>query len=84
LKLLKDKTYVEVANISINHTLGRTLMTSITTLITVVMLLVFGGGAIHDFALALFIGIIVGTYSSTFIATPVMLMWHARNLKKNA
>ncbi|MFP6905539.1 MAG: protein translocase subunit SecD [Verrucomicrobiota bacterium] len=84
LKLLKDKSYVEVANISINHTLGRTLMTSITTLITVVMLLIFGGGAIHDFALALFIGIIVGTYSSTFIATPVMLMWHARNLKKRA
>ncbi|MFT5125083.1 MAG: SecD/SecF fusion protein [Candidatus Omnitrophota bacterium] len=82
LKLLKDKSYFEVANISINHTLGRTLMTSITTLITVVMLLIFGGGAIHDFALALFIGVIVGTYSSVFVATPSMLMWHAYSEKK--
>lgn len=69
-------SYREIANISINRTLARTTLTSLTTLLTVVMLLVFGGGAINDFALALFIGIIVGTYSSIFIATPVVLLWH--------
>jgi SecD/SecF fusion protein len=82
VKLLKNKTFKEIANISINHCLGRTLMTSITTLLTVVMLLIFGGGAIRDFALALFIGVIVGTYSSVFIATPVMLLWQERAEKK--
>lgn len=76
LKLLKGKPYKEIANISINQTLGRTLLTSVTTLLTVGMLLIFGGGAIRDFALALFIGVIVGTYSSVFVATPVMLLWH--------
>jgi SecD/SecF fusion protein len=76
LKLLKGKPYREIANISINQTLSRTLLTSVTTLFTVVMLLLFGGGAIADFALALFIGVLVGTYSSIFVATPVMLLWH--------
>jgi len=76
LKLLKGKPYREIANLSINQTLSRTLLTSMTTLFTIVMLLIFGGGAIFDFALALFIGVLVGTYSSTFVATPVMLLWH--------
>ena len=76
LTLIKDKSYAQIANLSINQTLNRTLLTSITTLITVTMLLLFGGGAIKDFALALFIGILVGTYSSIFVATPVVLLWH--------
>jgi len=77
LKLMKGKaSYGEIANLSINQTLSRTLLTSVTTLLTVTMLLLFGGGAINDFALALFIGILVGTYSSIFVATPVVLFWH--------
>ncbi len=77
IKLLKGKaSYREIANLSINQTLSRTVLTSLTTLLTVTMLLLFGGGAINDFALALFIGIIVGTYSSIFVATPVVLLWH--------
>jgi SecD/SecF fusion protein len=76
LKLVKGKSYKEIANLSINQTLSRTVLTSVTTLLTVVMLLVFGGGAVQDFALALFIGILVGTYSSIFVATPVVLLWH--------
>ena len=75
-KLEKGKSYKEIANLSINQTLTRTVLTSLTTLLTVVMLLVFGGGAVKDFALALFIGILVGTYSSIFVATPVVLLWH--------
>ncbi len=76
LTLIKDKPYSAIANLSINQTINRTLLTSITTLLTVTMLLVFGGGAIKDFALALFIGILAGTYSSIFVATPVVLYWH--------
>jgi len=76
LKLLKKPSFKEICNLSMNQTLSRTLLTSFTTLITVAMLLIFGGGAIFDFALALCIGVIVGTYSSIFVATPVVLLWH--------
>jgi len=76
IRLTKGIGFKEICNLSINQTLSRTLLTSLTTLITVAMLLIFGGGAIFDFALALCIGIIVGTYSSIFIATPVALMWY--------
>ncbi|MDD2236351.1 MAG: protein translocase subunit SecD [Kiritimatiellae bacterium] len=76
LKLVKGKTFKEIANLSINQTLSRTVLTSMTTLISVLVLLFFGGGSIYDFALTLFIGIIVGTYSSIFVATPVAMLWH--------
>ena len=76
LKLNKKADLKTICNLSINQTLSRTLLTSFTTLITVVMLLIFGGGAIFDFALALCIGVIVGTYSSIFVATPVVLLWY--------
>ena len=76
LKIEKGKSYEGIANLSINQTLSRTVLTSFTTLLTVVMLLIFGGGAVFDFALALCIGILVGTYSSIFVATPVVLFWH--------
>jgi len=82
IKLMKGKPYSEIANLSINQTLSRTILTSLTTLLSVVMLLLFGGGAINDFALALFIGIVVGTYSSVFIATPVALLWHPDRKKQ--
>ncbi len=76
LKLIKGKDFLTICNLSINQTLSRTILTSLTTLITVAMLLIFGGGAIFDFALALCIGVLVGTYSSVFVATPVVLMWY--------
>jgi len=62
-----------VCNQSINQTLARTLMTSFTTILVVLALYLFGGEVIHDFAFALLVGIAVGTYSSIFIATPIML-----------
>jgi preprotein translocase subunit SecF len=60
-------------NVSINQTLSRTLLTSGTTLIVVVSLFLFGGGVIHDFAFALLVGVIVGTYSSIYVASPILL-----------
>ncbi len=66
----RNKT--EVINMAINSTVSRTVITSLTTLFVVLILFVFGGGSIKGFAFALLVGIVVGTYSSIFIATPVM------------
>lgn len=65
----------EVINTSINETLSRTIITSGTTLLVVITLFMFGGGVIHDFAFVLLIGITVGTYSSIFIASPILILW---------
>ena len=64
---------VEVMNSSINQTLRRTILTSLTTMLVVATLLLIGGEVIKGFSAALFIGILVGTYSSIFIASPVVL-----------
>ena len=64
---------IEIMNRSINQTLRRTILTSLTTLLVVVTLLTVGGEVIKGFAIALLVGIIVGTYSSIFIASPVVL-----------
>ena len=63
----------EVINISLNETLSRTLLTSVTTLMAVTALMAFGGPIIRDFSLALLIGVLVGTYSSIFVASPMIL-----------
>jgi preprotein translocase SecF subunit len=76
IKLMRGKPYIEIANLSINQTLSRTLLTGVSTQLTLISLLIFGGGAIADFALVLFIGVTVGTFSSIYIATPVALLWH--------
>jgi preprotein translocase subunit SecF len=68
----------EVMNSSINETLSRTILTSTTTLIVVVSLFILGGGVIHDFAFAMLVGIMVGTYSSIFVASPIILAWEGR------
>ena len=65
---------IEILDGAINVTLSRTLLTSLTTLFTVVVLFFFGGEAINDFALVMIIGIVVGTYSSIFLASPVVYM----------
>jgi preprotein translocase subunit SecF len=70
-----------IINRSINETLSRTVLTSLTTLIVVVTLFVLGGGIIHDFAFALMVGIIVGTYSSIYVASPILLFWQNRGKK---
>ncbi|OIO69219.1 MAG: protein-export membrane protein SecF [Zetaproteobacteria bacterium CG1_02_53_45] len=67
------ETEVDVVNGSINQTLSRTIMTSLTTLLVVLALFLLGGEVIHDFAFALIAGILVGTYSSIYVASPVML-----------
>lgn len=68
-RMMRKGTPEEIVNTSINQTLARTLMTSVTTLLVLIALFIFGGELIHGFASALIIGIVVGTYSSIYVAT---------------
>ena len=70
-----------IVNRSINETLSRTLLTSGTTLLVVMALFVLGGGVIHNFAFAMLIGVLVGTYSSIFVASPVLIFWQDKIAK---
>ncbi len=79
---MRREPFGRVVNSSINETLGRTLLTSLTTLVVVVILFIFGGGVIHDFAFALMVGVLVGTYSSIFVASPIILTWQDWQEKK--
>lgn len=63
----------ELINLSVNQTLGRTIMTSGTTLLATVSLLLLGGGAIHDFALTMTLGVFVGTFSTVFVSSPILM-----------
>ncbi|NLL13903.1 MAG: protein translocase subunit SecF [Fibrobacter sp.] len=73
---LKGKSFTDVVNGSINQTLSRTFITSLTTLFVSFALYLLGSDAIKDFALALTVGVVVGTYSSIFIATSILVAWH--------
>jgi preprotein translocase subunit SecF len=75
MRKIRKQSLVKVINSSVNETLSRTLLTSGTTLITVIALFFLGGPVIHNFAFALLVGITVGTYSSIFIASPIVLFW---------
>ena len=67
--------FPDIVNHSILQTFGRSIMTSLTVVLTLLALLLFGGAAINDFVLALLIGIISGTYSSIFVASPLVVDW---------
>lgn len=71
---------LKIINDALNQVLSRTVLTSLTTLLAVVALFVFGGSVLRDFSLVLIIGVIIGTYSSIFIASPALLMWRRRGL----
>ena len=78
----RHDSFMSVLNISLNQTLNRTVITSMTTLTVVLILLFFGGEVIKPFAFALTIGLVVGTYSSIFVASPVVLAWDENQKKK--
>jgi SecD/SecF fusion protein len=77
-KLMKDATKEEIINKAINQTLSRTVMTSLTVFLTILILFIFGGEVTHGFAFAMLIGVITGTYSSIFVAAPILVDF-ARN-----
>lgn len=70
---VRKSTPIDIMNLSINQTISRTLMTSVTTLMVLVSLFVFGGEVIHAFSLALIVGVVIGTYSSIFVASTTAL-----------
>ncbi len=84
LKVLRRETYESIVNTSLNQSLTRTIITSLTTLIVVLILYFFGGSVIHNFAFALIIGVIIGTYSSIFVASPIVIDWELRSQEKKS
>ena len=79
LRYDKRLSFKDLCNKAVNACLGRTVITSLTTFFAVAALFAFGDGAIYDFALVMLIGVAAGTYSSVFIATPVMYWWYRGN-----
>jgi preprotein translocase subunit SecF len=75
LRILRREKLESLVNKSVNQTLSRTILTSGLTFLTVLALFLFGGEVLHGFALALVIGIIIGTYSSVFVASPIVVFW---------
>ncbi|MDR3645913.1 MAG: protein translocase subunit SecF [Candidatus Babeliales bacterium] len=84
VKKMKTSSIEEVVNVSINQTLRRTILTSFSTSLVVLSLIIFGGEALRSLSLALMIGIIFGTYSSIYIASPVMLLFYKDEKNKIA
>ncbi len=78
LKVRRREPIEVIINNGINHVLGRTLIVSLTTLLVLVALFLFGGEVIHDFSFALLMGVLVGTYSSVFVASPLLILWKGK------
>lgn len=76
--------FEDVVNTSVNQTLSRSINTSLTTSLVLLAIMIFGGETIRDFVTALFIGVIIGTYSSIFIASPLLVTWKQYQEKKSA
>jgi preprotein translocase subunit SecF len=75
IKKMRKENLVTIFNVSINETLGRTILTTGTVMMVVLILFFFAGDVIHDFTIALIVGLITGTYSTVYIASPVVLFW---------
>ncbi len=83
LKFFRKKgDFVSAVNASINEVLSRTLITSLTTFVAVISILILGGNVVRDFALALTMGVVIGTYSSVFVASPIVVVWEAKSPKR--
>ncbi len=78
LKKAKGKGFKNTINESLNQTLSRTILTSLTVFLVLIPLFILGGSVIHDFAFTLIVGVLIGTYSSIFVATPFMIYWRQR------
>lgn len=82
VQIMRKKSFAEVVNHSLNVTLSRTILTSGTTLLALLALVLFGGSLIFDFAMVMTIGVVLGTISSWFIASPILLYFHDREAQK--
>ncbi|HOC90658.1 MAG TPA: protein translocase subunit SecF [bacterium] len=84
LKLMRRESMATVMNTSVNQTLSRTLLTGVSTLVVLLVLIFMGGEVIHGFSLALFLGTVIGTYSSVFVASTLVLDWNNYLERKKA
>jgi preprotein translocase subunit SecF len=80
LRRLSRTSLENIVNRSINQTLSRTILTSGTVLLVLVAFLILGGGVIREFALAMFVGVVTGTYSSIYVASPILLAWPEKGM----
>jgi preprotein translocase SecF subunit len=78
MRLVKKGTFLEIVNLSVNQTLGRTILTTGVTMLVVVALLFQGGEVLNDFAFCLFVGMISGVYSTVYIASPLIISWQKK------
>ncbi len=78
IKIHKGKPLKDVINLSVNQSLSRTIITSLTTFVVVLILAIFGGQVLFGFSIAMVVGVIVGTYSSMFVAAPILIAWAHR------
>jgi preprotein translocase subunit SecF len=82
VKLNPRQKLGDIINMSVNQTLSRTILTSLTVFLTVLALYIFGGAVIHDFAFSLLVGVVFGTYSSVFISCPIVLLFENLQISK--
>ena len=82
IKAMRHESYEKIINTSINNSLARTVVTSLTTFMVVFILYIIGGQVISGFSFAMMLGVVVGTYSSIFIASPILIEWHERTAAK--
>lgn len=82
LKKYTKTPFIEIINRSVNETLSRTILTSGTVFLVVITLFILGGEIIHDFAFAMLIGVISGTYSTVYVANPILLAWQGKSKKR--
>jgi len=80
IRLRKRSTFSETINLSVNDVLSRSLVTGFTLILAVLALLFFGGDVLHNFALALVIGLVIGSYSSVFVAGPMLVLWRGEKM----
>ncbi|MEW6609136.1 MAG: protein translocase subunit SecF [bacterium] len=82
LKLRRKEAYEVIINSSINEVLSRTIVTTLTVLLVLLALVIYGSQVTFDFCLALLLGIVIGTYSSIYVASPILIEWHHLAMKK--
>jgi preprotein translocase subunit SecF len=81
IKKYTKTPFIEIINKSVNETLSRTILTSGTVFLVVITLFILGGEIIHDFAFAMLVGVISGTYSTVYVANPILIAWQGKNKK---
>ena len=82
LRIVKKGSFSDIVNLSVNQMLGRTVLTTGVTMLAVIALLVFGGEVLNNFSFCIFVGFLTGVYSTVYIASPMVISWHAKLLGK--